>query len=296
MVEAETAYVENVKVAPAGSRVKLPVLSGSPSQDGRGLIPMGLDGHGGGHHDDPAKGNGLYPSHVHETYRWGMAVDLDACTGCGACVAACYVENNVPIVGPEEHLKGREVSWIRIEPYYYEKDGGEFKPGFLPMLCQHCDNGPCEPVCPVFAAYHNPEGLNAQVYNRCVGTRYCSNNCPYKVRRFNWWNNEGKIPLVDVRNPEVSVRPRGVMEKCTFCVQRIRVAKDAAKDGHRYVLDGEVQPACAETCPAQAIVFGNLLDPKAEVSKRSADHRRGYKIFEELAARPAVTYLKPEHA
>ncbi len=282
------ATLDNVTLAPAAKRSKLPVLGGSESQHGRGIIPM--DGRSRGHrgkadHEE----NGLFPPHHHHPYRWAMAIDLEACTGCGACVAACYVENNVPLVGPEEHLKGREMSWIRLEPFY-DKSG----PEFIPMLCQHCDNAPCEPVCPVFAAYHNPEGLNAQVYNRCVGTRYCSNNCPYKVRRFNWFENSGKLPLVSIANPELSVRPRGVMEKCTFCVQRIRSAKDHAKDEGRLVEDEEVVrlTACAQTCPTRAIAFGNILDEKSLVHKLSK-HERGYKVFEELNARPAITYLHP---
>ncbi|MBI2898850.1 MAG: 4Fe-4S dicluster domain-containing protein [Planctomycetes bacterium] len=285
------ALVENVAVRKTGRKLEIPILSGSESQQGRGIIPMDARPHGGHAKKAEDEDNGLYPAHKHHPYRWAMAIDLEACTGCGACVAACTVENNVPIVGAEDHLRGREMSWLRIEPFY-EKRGVEF----IPMLCQHCDNGPCEPVCPVFAAYHTPDGLNGQVYNRCVGTRYCSNNCPYKVRRFNWWENgtPERQPLGKMHNPELTVRPRGVMEKCTFCVQRIRDVRDRAKDEGRLVKDGEAErlTACAQTCPTRAIVFGNILDEESLVYKLSR-HERGYKVFEELNARPAVTYLHP---
>ncbi|GAB4324583.1 MAG: hypothetical protein Kow0059_20270 [Candidatus Sumerlaeia bacterium] len=229
---------------------------------------------------------GLYTGHTYPEYRWAMAIDLDLCTGCGACVAACYVENTIPVVGPDDHIKGREMSWIRVETYF-EKSGDTF----LPMLCQHCDYAPCEPVCPVYATYHNPEGLNAMVYSRCVGTRYCFNNCPYKVRRFNWWDHQWPSPLDRMSNPMVWVRSKGVMEKCTFCVQRIRAAKDYAKDdGRRQVRDGEVKTACQQTCPAQAIVFGNLKDEQAAVT-RAATSQRTYRVLDMLGVEPAVYYL-----
>ncbi|MBN2365605.1 MAG: 4Fe-4S dicluster domain-containing protein [Calditrichaeota bacterium] len=216
-----------------------------------------------------------------------MAIDLDSCIGCGACAAACYVENNIAIVGKEEHLIGREMSWIRVQPYYDDHEKIEF----VPMLCQHCDNAPCEPVCPVYAAYHNQEGLNVQVYNRCVGTRYCANNCPYKVRRFNWFDHRLVEPLDKMYNPDISVRDRGVMEKCTFCIQRIRTAKDHARDENRLVQDGEVSPACAQTCPTNAITFGNLKDEKSKVYKL-AHSDRAYQALAELGTEPAVNYLR----
>jgi len=216
-----------------------------------------------------------------------MAIDLDSCIGCNACTAACYVENNIPIVGKDEHLLGREMSWIRIQPYFDETEQIQF----VPMLCQHCDNAPCESVCPVYAAYHNPEGLNVQVYNRCVGTRYCANNCPYKVRRFNWFDHYLPEPLDKMYNPDISVRDRGIMEKCTFCIQRIRSAKDLAKDEKRLVQDGEVIPACAQTCPTNAITFGNLKDKTSQVFKL-AQSEEAYRALEELGTEPAVNYLR----
>ncbi|HET6795778.1 MAG TPA: molybdopterin-dependent oxidoreductase, partial [Gemmatimonadales bacterium] len=202
--------------------------------------------------------------------RWGMAIDLAKCTGCQACVTACYAENNIPTVGEGEIRKGREMTWMRIERYW---EGGEalnepVTARFVPMLCQHCSNAPCEPVCPVYAAYHTPDGLNGQVYNRCVGTRYCANNCPYKVRYFNWYKyNESSwpSPLHLQLNPDVTVRARGVMEKCTFCIQRIRGAQNDARVENRQLSDGEFTTACAQACPSNAIVFGNAADPGSQV-------------------------------
>ena len=236
----------------------------------------------------------LYPEHEHPTHRWGMAIDLDACNGCNACVAACYAENNVPVLGADRMVRGRTMSWLRIERFVEERPAngaGTVDTRFLPMLCQHCDHAPCESVCPVYATYHTEEGLNAQIYNRCVGTRYCSNNCPYKVRRFNWWDPEVPEPLNLQLNPDVTARSAGVMEKCTFCVQRIQEGKDRARDDDRPVQDGDVVPACAQTCPAQAIVFGDLNDPDSRVSQLSAADR-GYHALGVLNTRPAVTYLK----
>jgi molybdopterin-containing oxidoreductase family iron-sulfur binding subunit len=232
----------------------------------------------------------IYPEHPHPRHRWGMAIDLNACIGCGGCVVACYAENNIPIVGKEQVGRGREMSWIRIERV---DEGGRDRPEhrFLPMLCQHCDSAPCEPVCPVYATYHNPDGLNVQVYNRCVGTKYCSNNCPYKVRRFNWFPAAWPEPLHLQLNPDVTVRTMGVMEKCTFCVQRIEGGKRAAKAEGRPVRDGEIVPACAQACPTRAIIFGDLKDEASEVSRRARDPRR-YRVLEHLNTQPAITYLK----
>jgi Fe-S-cluster-containing dehydrogenase component len=228
--------------------------------------------------------------------RWAMAIDLERCTGCSACVTACYAENNIAMVGPEGIAKGRILNWMRIERYF-EGDGDTLETRFLPMLCQHCNNAPCEPVCPVYAAYHTPDGLNAQVYNRCVGTRYCANNCPYKVRVFNWFSYNWPEPLNWQLNPDVSVREKGVMEKCTFCVQRIREAENNARLQDRGTFDGEIVPACAQTCPGEAIVFGNIRDPNARVTQLAASGR-GYRVLQGLNTQSAITYLKriSEHA
>jgi molybdopterin-containing oxidoreductase family iron-sulfur binding subunit len=235
----------------------------------------------------------------HAQHRWGMAIDLNSCTGCSACVVACHAENNVPMVGPELVKRGREMHWLRIDRWEEKVDGGANDVRFSPMLCQHCSDAPCEVVCPVYATYHNPEGLNAQIYNRCVGTRYCSNNCPYKARSFNFFDYSAPEkdtfafpePLNWQLNPDVTVRSKGVMEKCTFCVQRILETKGNARDEGRPLRDGEVTTACQQTCPTQAIVFGDLLDPDSEVSKASRDGRR-YWVLEELNTKPAITYRK----
>ncbi len=222
-------------------------------------------------------------------YRWGMVIDLDRCTGCGACVVACRAENNVPTAGDVEADKGRAFYWIRIERYW-EGTYPKVRARFMPILCQQCGSAPCEPVCPVYATYHNPDGLNVQVYNRCVGTRYCANNCPYHVRFFNWFAPSWPDTLTNQLNPEVTVRGR-VMEKCTFCHQRIRQAKERAEIEGRAVRDGEVQPACAQTCPSDALVFGNLADPNSKVSVL-ANSQRHYRLLEELGTEPGVIYLK----
>jgi anaerobic selenocysteine-containing dehydrogenase/Fe-S-cluster-containing dehydrogenase component len=270
----------------------------------------------------PAHANlpSMYPDLKYPNHRWGMTIDLDACIGCQACVVACIAENNVPIagladlpmapsgpnriaaVGKSQISYGRSLHWLRVERWW---DSGHAAGGhgaaaagapppqarFMPMLCQHCEVAPCEPVCPVFAAYHTEEGLNAQVYNRCVGTRYCGNNCPWMVRRFNWYRYGWPAPLPLALNPDVTVRDRGVMEKCTMCVQRIAAGKDRAKDEKRPVRDGEIVTACQQTCPTRAIVFGDLKDGGTAVSKLSAS-ARGYHSLGELGTRPAVTYLK----
>jgi molybdopterin-containing oxidoreductase family iron-sulfur binding subunit len=219
-----------------------------------------------------------------------MAIDLERCTGCQACMVACHAENNVPVMGREAAERGRYMGWIRIERFLGDEPGGELDARLIPMLCQHCTNAPCEPVCPVYATYHTAEGLNAQVYNRCVGTRYCSNNCPYKVRTFNWRDAQFARPLDLQLNPDVTVRSRGVMEKCTFCIQRIRYAEGVAREEGRPVRDGEIVPACAQTCPAQAIVFGDGKDPASRVSRLAGD-RRAFQALEELGTGTAITYL-----
>jgi len=232
----------------------------------------------------------LWQEHKYPGYRWGMAIDLSSCTGCGACVIGCQSENNIPVVGKKFVETGREMHWIRIDRYY---NGSDDNPETVhqPMLCQHCENAPCETVCPVLATMHDDEGLNQQVYNRCVGTRYCANNCPYKVRRFNWFTfTEVAKPLHLAYNPDLTVRTRGIMEKCTFCMQRIRDGKDRAKDLGTTVVDGQVQTACQQSCPSDAIVFGNVNDKNSRIAKINADPR-GYHVLEELNVKPSVTYL-----
>lgn len=238
--------------------------------------------------------NDFYKPHEHVDYRWAMVVDLDRCIGCGACVVACYAENNVAVVGKEQVLRGREMSWLRIERYF-EPENSKPAEGprirFLPMLCHHCDEAPCEPVCPVFAPQHSPEGINNQVYNRCIGTRFCSQNCPWKIRRFNWFTYEHPEPLNWHLNPDVTVRHKGVMEKCSFCIQRIVAAKVIARNEGRKVRDGEFTTACAQTCPADVLTFGNLLHPGSRVSKLIRDPR-AYQALGNLNTKPAVIYLK----
>jgi Fe-S-cluster-containing dehydrogenase component len=219
-----------------------------------------------------------------------MAIDLDRCTGCEACVAACHAENNLPLSDPDQAEKGRAFHWIRVDRYY-EGEFPDVRVKYMPVLCQHCDEAPCEPVCPVYATYHNPEGLNVQVYNRCVGTRYCGNNCPYSVRFFNWFEPQWPEPLELQHNPDVAVRPGGVMEKCTFCIQRIHRVKRDAKEESRPIADGEVQPACVQSCPAEAMTFGDLNDPESKVSLLAASGR-ATRLLEELGAKPKVFYLQ----
>lgn len=231
----------------------------------------------------------VYPAHGHDTYRWALVVDLDRCIGCNACASACYAENNLGVVGVERIIEGREMAWLSVERYL--DPATMRRVTFLPMLCQHCDNAPCESVCPVFAPHHSKEGLNNQIYNRCIGTRFCAQNCPYKVRRFNWFDWKWPSPLNLQLNPDVTVRSKGVMEKCSFCVQRIKDAHGVAKDENRRIRDGEVQPACVQTCPPRALIFGNLMDEKSEV-RRLIEDRRAYQVMGYLNTKPAVVYLR----
>ena len=234
-------------------------------------------------------------AHEYPEHEWGMTIDLNACTGCSACVAACYAENNLAVVGREEVARGHIMSWIRIERFEPTAPDDPLL-YLMPMLCQQCDRAPCEAVCPVFASYHTEEGLNGQVYNRCVGTRYCSNNCPYKVRRFNWFDHPRPSPLELQLNPDVTVRGAGVMEKCTFCIQRIRAAEMDAHAAARALRDGDLVPACAQACPARAISFGDLKDGNSAVMRRRAEHPlRSYRALEVLNTNPAIVYLRDLH-
>ncbi len=268
-------------------------------QEMGGFRPVDTEGRA---EDFPLPGSDFGPYDENQP-RWAMAMDLDKCTGCSACITACQAENNIPWVHENQAAIGREMHWLRLERYYETVDASHSGPvdiRFLPMLCQHCNNAPCEPVCPVFAAYHTPDGLNAQAYNRCVGTRYCANNCPYKVRVFNWYRytqdpaDGGNIPepMNWQFNPDVTVRNNGVMEKCTFCVQRIREAQNRAAVEEREVRDGEVHTACQSVCPADVITFGNIRDHDSQVAARAGDERT-YRVLDALInTQPAVHYLK----
>lgn len=320
-----------VKLTKAGRREKLATPAGVTEVDHQREIieTIGLQEaealEKGGKAPEHANLPSMYPDLKYPDHRWGMSIDLDSCTGCQACVVACQAENNVPLVGKKEVDYGRSLAWLRVERWWDRGQAGQpaaghaaaspLGPGvahaaeappaapprarFMPMLCQHCEVAPCEPVCPVFAAYHTQEGLNAQVYNRCVGTRYCGNNCPYMVRRFNWFRYDWPAPMTLQLNPDVTVRDRGVMEKCTMCVHRIIAGKDRARSEGRRPRDGEILTACQQTCPTQAITFGDLKDGKSRVSRHSASPR-SYHVLGELGTRPAITYLKKvereEHA
>jgi Fe-S-cluster-containing dehydrogenase component len=235
----------------------------------------------------------ILPDWNYTSYRWAMVIDMTVCTGCQACVVACQSENNIPVVGKQQVLVGREMHWIRVDQYYH---GGLDDPTFynMPMTCMHCEKAPCEPVCPVAATVHDHEGLNVMVYNRCVGTRYCANNCPYKVRRYNFLQfaelTTTQTEMSLANNPDVTVRSRGVMEKCSYCVQRISAARITANNENRRIRDGEVVVACQSACPSEAIVFGDIADPESLVSqtKRSV---LDYALLEELNTVPRTTYL-----
>ena len=314
-------FAVGVKVRKTGEHRRLATVEGDAREQGRGIVEVlpltrarqlkrgahpfaeeetpayarkALEAWAEAQHEKASLGN-----YAGEHPRWAMAIDLAKCTGCSACVTACYAENNLATVGEELVSRRRQMSWLRIERYYTGGDGGQPVGAVVtPMLCQQCGNAPCEPVCPVYAAYHTPDGLNGQVYNRCVGTRYCANNCPYKVRYFNWYNyaeqggewESWPDPLNMLLNPDVTVREKGVMEKCTFCVQRIRGAQNRARLEDRNVQDGDITPSCAQACPSEAIVFGDLHDKTSRVAALSQDPR-GYHVLEGLNTRPAITYL-----
>jgi len=265
----------------------------------------------------PASDISIWNQHSRPNHSWGMIVDMNSCIGCGNCVVACNAENNVPVVGKQEVLNRREMHWMRIDRYYSSQGKDEYDYAnhelpeeypavvYQPLMCQHCNNAPCETVCPVVATTHSTEGLNQMTYNRCIGTRYCANNCPYKVRRFNWFSypqNPERFPLNFattsdlgrmVLNPDVTVRARGVMEKCSMCIQRIQEGKLHAKKENRRPIDGEIVTACQQSCPTDAILFGDMNDPISNIGVMIANEydKRAYHVLDEINVRPSVSYL-----
>ena len=283
-----------VSIIKTGQRYELASTAGNNTMEGRQIVAEAtlkeyLKDKGAGIHKHEIFS--IWSGHQYNGHKWAMAVDLNTCTGCSACVTACQSENNISVVGKKYILQGREMHWMRIDRYYVG-DPKEAQAVFQPVMCQQCDNAPCETVCPVLATTHSQEGLNDMVYNRCVGTRYCSNNCPYKVRRFNWFNYAKNIekPMHLALNPDVTVRPRGVMEKCTFCVQRIKAARQVSKLEQREIKDGDIKTACEQSCPTSAIVFGDINDKESRVAKMFKE-QRSYALLEEFHAAPAVRYM-----
>ncbi len=284
-------YSTGLTISPLSEHYKFARTQNHFSMEGRDLIRAGtLDAY----QQDPTLGfpkvenPSLYPDFPVGDYSWGMSIDLNACIGCNACIIGCQAENNIQVVGKEQVSAGREMHWLRVDGYF---SGSVDDPKFFqqPVPCMHCEKAPCEVVCPVQATVHDSEGLNEMIYNRCVGTRYCSNNCPYKVRRFNFFDYTDPDLRV-LNNPEVTVRSRGVMEKCSYCIQRIEAARIKADDEGRRIGGDEIKTACQAACPANAIVFGNSADPATEVAQRKAQPR-DYALLAELNTRPRTTYL-----
>ncbi len=284
-------HTAGIKVEKTASRIEFAQSQTKDSMEDRPLVrELALAEYAKGKGETEEEYGSLWSPHDYPEHKWGLAVDLSACIGCSACVMSCQAENNVPVVGKDEVRRRREMHWIRIDRYF-EGDREDPKVFFQPVMCQQCDNASCESVCPVLATVHSSEGLNMQVYNRCVGTRYCENNCPYKVRRFNWFEYPHDDPIANLAlNPDVTVRSRGVMEKCTFCVQRIEEVKIKARNEGRAINDDEIQPACQQSCPANAIIFGDLTDLKSRVAQLKKSGRN-YTLLDELNLRPALSYL-----
>ena len=291
--------VSGVDVVKTGDSYQLVSTQDHWSLEGRNLVRVATVEQFGQDPNFPAKQEHqslagkitMFEQRKYEGYAWGMTIDQNVCTGCNSCVVACQAENNVPVVGKSQVANGREMHWLRVDRYY-TGDIENPETYHQPMPCQQCETAPCEVVCPVAATTHSDEGLNDMVYNRCVGTRYCSNNCPYKVRRFNFLlYSDWDTPSTKLqRNPDVTVRSRGVMEKCTYCVQRINHARIDAKTAGREIADGEIKTACEQACPADAIVFGNLNDPKSRVTALK-QQERNYSVLADLGTRPRTTYL-----